>query len=65
MGLLQSASRTVLSIDVFIFLLLGFSFIYLKPGSESYVVAQVTLIPIVLTFIACIALIYTGWDPFE
>lgn len=65
MGILQSASRTILGIDVLFLLLLGFSFLYLEPGSRSYVMAQFTLIPIVLTFLASVVLLYTEWDPFE
>ncbi|RDI69861.1 hypothetical protein [Halopelagius longus] len=65
MGILQSASRTVLGIDVLFLLLLGFSFLYLDPGTRSYVMAQLTLIPVALTFLASVVLIYTQWDPFE
>lgn len=65
MGLLQTASRTVLGIDIFFLLLLGFSFLYLEPGTGSYVTATVTLIPIVLTFVASLLVLYTEWEPFE
>lgn len=65
MGLLQAASRTILGIDILFLLLLGFSFLYLEPGSGSYVVAQLTLVPVVLTFAASAVVLYTGWDPFE
>lgn len=65
MGLVQYASRIVLGIDVLFLLLLGFSFLYIEPGSGSYVVALLTLVPTVLTFVMSVALLYTGWDPFE
>lgn len=65
MGLLQAASRTILGIDILFLVLLGFCFAYLEPGSGSYVVAQLTLVPVVLTFVAGAAVLYTGWDPFE
>ncbi|GKZ15234.1 hypothetical protein [Haladaptatus sp. T7] len=65
MGLLQTASRTVLGIDIFFLLLLGFSFLYLEPGTGSYVTATVTLIPIVLTFVMSVVVLYTEWEPFE
>lgn len=65
MGMLQSVSRLVLGIDVLFLLLLGFSFLYIEPGSGSYVVASLTLVPTVLTFVLCVAVLYTGWDPFE
>lgn len=65
MGVLQAASRTVIGIDVLFLLLLGFSFLYLDPGSRSYVIAQITLVPILLTFVASVVVLYTEWDPFE
>ncbi|WP_423747503.1 hypothetical protein V5735_23370 (plasmid) [Haladaptatus sp. SPP-AMP-3] len=65
MGLLQTASRTVLGIDILFLLLLGFSFLYLEPGTGSYVTATVTLIPIVFTFVMSVVVLYTGWEPFE
>ena len=65
MGLLQSASRTIIGIDLVFGLLLGFSLLYLEPGTGSYVIATITSIPIVLTFVASMVILYTGWDPFE
>ncbi|QLG28828.1 hypothetical protein HUG10_15325 [Halorarum halophilum] len=65
MGLLQAASRTILGIDILFLVLLGFCFLYLEPGSGSYVVAQLTLVPVALTFAASAVLLYTGWDPLE
>lgn len=63
-GLLQHASRTVVALDILFLLLLGFSFVYLEPGTGSYVTAQLTLIPTVLTLVGGLAVLYTGWDPF-
>ncbi|GAA0237691.1 hypothetical protein ACFFQF_27930 [Haladaptatus pallidirubidus] len=65
MGLLQSASKTIVGIDILFLLLLGFSFLYLEPGSGSYVTATITLVPIVLTFVGGVLILYTGWEPFE
>ncbi|MCO8244808.1 MULTISPECIES: hypothetical protein [unclassified Haladaptatus] len=65
MGLLRTASRTVLGIDILFLLLLGFSFLYLEPGTGPYVTATVTLIPIVFTFVMSVVVLYTGWEPFE
>lgn len=65
MGLLQSAARTILVIDVLFLVLLGFSFLYLEPGTSSYVVALITLVPIVLTLIASLLVIRFDWEPFE
>jgi len=64
MGTMQFASRLVIALDMVFFLLLAFSFLYIKPGTGSYVAAQLTLLPTVLTFVAAVAVLYTGWDPF-
>lgn len=63
MGLIQTASKTIIGIDILFALLLGFSFLYLEPGSGSYVVAQITLVPVVSTFVASVAIVYFEWDP--
>ncbi|UPM44304.1 hypothetical protein [Halocatena salina] len=63
MGLAQSISRVVLGIDVLFLLLLGFSFLYVEPGTGSYVVALLTLLPTVLTLMMSVTVLYTGWDP--
>ena len=65
MGLLRSAARTILGIDILFLVLLGFSLALLEPGTSSYVVAQLTLLPVVLTFIASILVIRFDWKPFE
>ncbi|WP_226042612.1 hypothetical protein [Natrinema sp. DC36] len=64
MGFLQSISQVVLALAVVFFLLLAFSLLAGEPGTGSYIVAQLTLIPVVLSFIASVIVIYTGWDPF-
>lgn len=63
MGALRSAARVVIGMDILFLLLLGFSFLYLEPGTGSYVAAQLTLLPTGLTFITAIIVLYTGWDP--
>lgn len=64
MGFLQSVSQVVLGINFLFLLLLGFSFLYLEPGTGPYVIAVLTLIPVILSLVASVAVIYTGWDPF-
>lgn len=64
MGLLQTASRTIIGVDLLFLLLLGFSFLYIEPGTGTYVIALVTVVPIALTFAASVVILYTGWDPF-
>lgn len=65
MGLLQSASRLVFTIDVLFLLLLGLSFTYVEPGTGPFVVATLTLVPVVATLVGSLVVLYTGWDPFE
>lgn len=65
MGLLQSASRLLFGIDVLFLLLLGFSFIYIEPGTGPFVVATLTLVPIGLTLVGSLIVLYTGWEPFD
>lgn len=65
MGLIQSGARTVLGMNVLFLLLLGFSFLFMRSDSGARVVAQLTLIPVVLAIVASVAVLYTGWEPFE
>ena len=64
MGFLRSVSQVVLGVNFLFLLLLGFSFLFLEPGTGPYVVAVLTLIPVVLSLVASVAVLYTGWDPF-
>jgi hypothetical protein len=64
MGTLRTGARIVIAIDLLFFMLLGFSFLYIEPGTGSYVAAQLTLLPTVLSFLAAVSILYSGWDPF-
>lgn len=64
MGFLQAMSQVVMAISVVFFLLLAFSLVIGDPGTGSYVIAQLTLVPVVLLFVASVFVIYTGWEPF-
>ncbi|ADB63261.1 hypothetical protein Htur_4450 (plasmid) [Haloterrigena turkmenica DSM 5511] len=64
MGFLQSASQIVLGVNFLFLLLLGFSFLFIEPGTGPFVIAVLTLIPVVLSLVASVAVIYTGWEPF-
>ncbi|WP_424005171.1 hypothetical protein ACOZ4I_17660 (plasmid) [Haloarcula salina] len=65
MGLLQSTSKVVLKIDILFLVLLVFSLYNLDPGTGSYVAATLSLLPVTLTLAGVLAVIYTGWEPFE
>lgn len=62
---LQSASKTIIGIDIVFVLLLGITFLVAEPGTESYVVAQLALIPIVISFVVSAIVIYVRWTPFK
>lgn len=64
MGFLRTAAKTIVGIDILFVILLGYSFLYLEPGTQSYVVAQITLVPIAATFVASLLVVYFDWDPF-
>lgn len=65
MSMLQSAAKTIIGVDILFLLLLGFSFLYVEPGTKSYVVGQITLFPIAATFLASVVVLYFDWAPFE
>lgn len=64
MGFLQAVSQVVLGVNFLFLVLLGFSFLFLDPGTGPFVIAVLTLIPVLLSLVASVAVIYTGWDPF-
>ncbi|MDJ1433628.1 hypothetical protein [Halostagnicola sp. A-GB9-2] len=64
MTLMQSVCKTMITLDILFALLLAFSYPHLDPGSGSYVVAQLTLVPVLLTFCVSCLILYFEWDPF-
>ncbi|ELY92181.1 hypothetical protein [Natrialba taiwanensis] len=64
MGFLQAISQIVLGVNFVFLLLLGFSLVFGDPGTGPYVVAQLALIPVILSLAGSIAVLYTGWEPF-
>lgn len=63
-SMLQGAAKTILALDLVVLVLLAVSFPFLEPGTGSYVVAVLTLVPTVLTLAGSVVILYTGWDPF-
>lgn len=55
---------SVLAGDVALLLLLGWSFLHLEPGTPSYVIGQVSLVPLVATLVGVLVVLYSGWEPF-
>lgn len=64
MGFLQAISQIVLGVSILFLLLLAFSFAVVEPGSGPFIIAVLTLIPVVLSFIASVLILRTGWEPF-
>lgn len=64
MGLLKSAAKVIIGVDILFLLLLAFSMWRLEPGTSSYVTAQLTLVPTLLTFVAALVVVRTEWEPF-
>jgi len=64
MGLLRSAAQVVMAMSIVFLLLLVFALSFGDPGTSSYVTAQLAAIPIVLSLVASLAVLYTGWEPF-
>ncbi|WP_435321025.1 hypothetical protein [Haloarchaeobius sp. TZWSO28] len=62
---IQSASKMIIGLNITFFLLLGLSLLFVEPGSGSYVVAQLALVPIVVSTVASAAVIYFRWTPFK
>lgn len=52
------------TLSVAMLLLLGWSFLYLEPGTPSYVIGQVSAIGLVATFVGTLLALRSGWQPF-
>ena len=56
--------RTVLhvlfTLCVLLLLMLGFSFLYIEPGSEPFVIAILSLVPLVSTLAGIVVLLVLG-----
>ena len=60
----QQLWLAIFFINVMMLLLLGWSFIYLEPGTPSYVIGQVSLIVVSVTILGSLTALYSGWEPF-
>ena len=55
---------SILALSLVMLLLLGWSFIYLEPGTPSYVIAQVSAVVVVSTIVGTLLALFSGWQPF-
>lgn len=44
-------------------LMLGWSFLYLEPGTPSYVIGQVSAAIVLTTLVGSLLALYSGWEP--
>ena len=54
----------MLGVSAGMLLLLGWSFLYIEPGSPSYVIGQISAVVLGVTIIGTLAALYSGWTPF-
>ncbi|GAB6878180.1 hypothetical protein JCM17823_04540 [Halorubrum gandharaense] len=50
--------------SVAMLVLLGWSFLYLEPGTASYVIGQVSAGVLLVTIIGSATALFSGWEPF-
>lgn len=55
---------SIFAVNVAMLLLLGWAFIYLEPGTPSYVIGQVSAIVVVATLLGTFVALYSNWSPF-
>lgn len=55
---------SILAISITMLLLLGWSFIYLEPGTPSYVIGQVSITVIVVVILGTLLALSSNWAPF-
>ncbi|RRJ31575.1 hypothetical protein EIK79_07655 [Halocatena pleomorpha] len=55
---------SIFAVSVTMLLLLGWSFIYLEPGTPSYVIGQVSAAVIVVVIAGTLLVLSSGWEPF-
>lgn len=50
--------------SVTMLVVLGWAFLYLEPGTPSYVIGQVSAIALSMTVLGTLIALYIGWQPF-
>ena len=61
----KSVLKVVFGVNVLFLVLLGFSYPYLEPGSDSYVVATMTFVLCVAMLALVAILTYFDWNVFD
>ncbi|WP_137288423.1 hypothetical protein [Natronorubrum halophilum] len=54
----------LLALSTAMLLLLGWSFLYLEPGTASYVIGQVGATVLVVTILGAFVALRSDWEPF-
>ncbi len=55
---------SILAVSIAMLLLLGWSFIYLEPGTPSYVIGQVSAAVVVAVILGTLLALSSNWVPF-
>lgn len=55
---------SILAVSIAMLLLLGWSFLYLEPGTPSYVIGQVSAVVVVVTILGTLLALISDWVPF-
>ncbi|UPM44199.1 hypothetical protein [Halocatena salina] len=55
---------SIFAVSVAMLLLLGWSFIYLEPGTPSYVIGQVSAAIVIVTTLGTLIALSSDWAPF-
>lgn len=55
---------SIFAVSIAMLLLLGWSFIYLEPGTPSYVIGQVSAAIVIATTLGTLLVLSSDWVPF-
>lgn len=55
---------SILAVSIAMLLLLGWSFLYLEPGTPSYVIGQVSAVVVAVTILGTLLALTSDWVPF-
>ena len=63
MGFTKDVLRTIITLSIVIFVLLGLSFLGMDRDSESFVVAVITLVMNGIIFVTAVTMVLVDWEP--
>jgi hypothetical protein len=60
----QQLWLSILAVNSGLLLLLGWAFLYLDPGTPSYIIGQVSAVVLGVTILGVVVVLYSSWTPF-